>query len=97
MHGKSTSKVKEPVLISSKLEWVNSCFRHVFVKIDQSANTRGFHNGLHITKNAVLKERLKRPYAITRLTAHFMSGVMSDLVVCKFRKSMVILGTEYPF
>ena len=25
-------------------------------------------------------------YAITRLTAHFMCGLMSDLVICKFRK-----------
>ena len=31
----------EPVLIiSSKLEWAHSSFRHVFVKLDQSANTR---------------------------------------------------------
>ena len=41
MHGKSTSKLKKPVLIiSSKLEWAHSSFRHVFVKLDQSANTR---------------------------------------------------------
>ena len=47
-------------------------------------------------KNVVFKERLKRPYAITRLTAHFMSGLMSDLVICNFRKSMFIHDTEWP-
>ena len=30
--------------------------------------------------------RLKLPYGITRLTAHFMCGLMSDLVICKFKK-----------
>ena len=30
--------------------------------------------------------KLKWPCAITRLTAHFMCGLMSDLVICKFRK-----------
>ena len=32
--------------------------------------------------------RKKVTYAITRLTAHFMLGLISDLVICKFRKSM---------
>ena len=33
-------------------------------------------------------------YAIARLTANFMCGLMSDLVIRKFRKSMVIHDTE---
>ena len=41
--------------------------------------------------------RLKWPYAITRLTAHIMSGLMSDLVICKFRKSMVTHDTKCPY
>ena len=41
--------------------------------------------------------RLKWPSAITRLTAHFMCGLMSDMVICKFRKSMVIHDTECPY
>ena len=41
--------------------------------------------------------RLKWPYTITRLTAHFMCGLMSNLVICKFRKSMVIHDTECPY
>ena len=40
--------------------------------------------------------RLKWPCAITRLTTHFMCGLMSDLVICKFRKSMVIHDAECP-
>ena len=40
---------------------------------------------------------LKRPYAITRLTAHFMCGLTSDLVICKFWKSMVMHDTECPY
>ena len=36
-------------------------------------------------------------YAISRLTAHFMCGLLSDLVICKFRKSMVIHDTECPY
>ena len=35
-------------------------------------------------------------WAITRLTAHFVCGLMSDLVICKFRKCMVIHDTECP-
>ena len=38
--------------------------------------------------------RLKWAYAIIRQTAHFMCGLMSDLVICKFRKSMVIHDIE---
>ena len=41
--------------------------------------------------------RLKWLYAITRLTAHFMCGLMSDLVICKFRKSMAIHDTGCPY
>ena len=33
---------------------------------------------------------------ITRLTTHFLCGLMSDLVICKFWKSMVIHNTECP-
>ena len=36
-------------------------------------------------------------YIITRLTANFMCGVMSDLVNWEFRKSMVIHDTECPY
>ena len=35
--------------------------------------------------------------AITMLTAHFMCGLMSDLVICKFQESMVILDTKCPY
>ena len=35
-------------------------------------------------------------YANTRLTALFMCGLVSDLVICKFRKSMDIHDTECP-
>ena len=41
--------------------------------------------------------RLKWPYAITRLTAHFVCGLMADLVICKSRKSMVVHDTECPY
>ena len=41
--------------------------------------------------------RLKWPYANTRLTAHIICGLMSDLVICNFRKSMVIHDTECPY
>ena len=41
--------------------------------------------------------RLKRPYAITRLTALFMCDLVSDLVICKFRKSMGVHDTECPY
>ena len=34
---------------------------------------------------------------ITRLTIHFMCSLMSDLVICKFGKSLVIHDTECPF
>ena len=34
---------------------------------------------------------------ITRLTAHFMCGLMSDLLICKFVKSMAIHDTECPY
>ena len=40
--------------------------------------------------------RLKWPYAITRLTANFMCGLISNLMIFKFRKSMVIHDTECP-
>ena len=33
---------------------------------------------------------LNWPYAVTRLTAHFMCGLRSDLVICKFRKSIAM-------
>ena len=38
--------------------------------------------------------KIKWPYASSRLTTHFMCGLMSDLVICKFRKSMVMHNTE---
>ena len=41
--------------------------------------------------------RLKWLYAIIRLTAHFMCGLMSYLVIGKFRKSMGICDTECPY
>ena len=41
--------------------------------------------------------RLKWPYAIASLIAHFMCGLMSDLVICKFRKSMVMYDTKCPY
>ena len=37
------------------------------------------------------------PSEITRLTAHFMCGLVSDLVICKFGKSIVIHDTECPY
>ena len=39
----------------------------------------------------------KPDYEITRLTAHFMCGLMSVQVICKLRKSMVIHDTKCPF
>ena len=42
-------------------------------------------------------ERLKWPNSITRLTAHFICGLMSDMVICKFWKSMVMHDTECPY
>ena len=35
--------------------------------------------------------------SITRLTAHFVCGLMSDLVIWKFRRIMVIHDTECPY
>ena len=66
------------LIISSKLAWAHSTFTHVFVNLDQSANTR-IPQGLHITKTVVFKERLKWPNQITRLTAHFMCGKSPDV------------------
>ena len=40
--------------------------------------------------------RLKWPYAITRLTANFMCGLMSDLLNCRFRKTMVTQDNRMP-
>ena len=39
--------------------------------------------------------RLQWPYAIARLTANFIYDLMSDLVICKFRKS--IHNIECPY
>ena len=36
-------------------------------------------------------------HAITRLIANLMCDLMSDLVICKFTKSMVIHDTECPY
>ena len=44
-----------------------------------------------------LRSLLKWPYAMTRLTAHIMYGLMSELVTCKFRKNMVIHDTKCPY
>ena len=43
--------------------------------------------------------RLQRvwPYAFTSLTAHLKFGLTSDLVICKFSKSMVIHDTKCPW
>ena len=38
-----------------------------------------------------------KPYAITRLTTDFMCGLMSDLVICMLRKSIIIHDTECPY
>ena len=51
-----------------------------------------FHSGVRGDKVSMLsheptqtpEETLKSPYAITRLTAHFMCGLMSDLVQLQF-------------
>ena len=50
-----------------------------------------------IYKHTNLWGKLKWPYAISRLTAHYMCGLMSDLVICNFRKSMVMHDTECPY
>ena len=44
-----------------------------------------------------LQRKIKWPSAIVRLTAHFTYGLMSDLVICKPKKSMAIHDTEYPY
>ena len=41
--------------------------------------------------------RLKWPYAITRLTAHFMCGLMSDLLHCEFKEYDVLYDAESPY
>ena len=38
---------------------------------------------------------MKWSYVITWLAAHFMCGLISDLMICKFRKSVVIHDTEW--
>ena len=38
--------------------------------------------------------KIKWPYAITKLTTYFTCSLMSDLAICKFRKSMVIHDTN---
>ena len=50
-----------------------------------------------IHTHTIPQGRLKWPYAITRRTTHFMCGLMSDLVICKFGTSMVIHDTKCPF
>ena len=45
----------------------------------------------------LIRGKLKWPYAITRLTTHFMWAQISNLVICKFRKSMIIHDTECPY
>ena len=43
-------------------------------------------------------QKSKWPYAITRLRAHFICGLLSDLVICKIIwKRMVIHDTECPY
>ena len=59
-----------------------SMLTHTYDSDDTNTNPRG---------------KLKWPYAITRLTAHFVCGLMYDLVRCKFRKSMVIHDTKCPY
>ena len=51
----------------------------------------------HTYPHKPLRKILKRPYAITRLTAHLMCDLMSDLVTWKFRKNMVMHDTERPY
>ena len=41
-------------------------------------------------------KKIKCPSAIIRLTAHFKCRLMSDLVICKHKKEMVIHDTECP-
>ena len=55
---------------------------------------KGACQPIHIHANPA--GRLKWPYAITRPTAHSasMCGLMSDWVICKFRKCMITHDTE---
>ena len=41
--------------------------------------------------------RLKWPYAITKVTAYFVCGLKSDLVIYKFRKNMVTRDSRCPY
>ena len=41
--------------------------------------------------------KIKWPYAITKLTAHFMYGLIFDLMFYNFRKNVVIRDTECPY
>ena len=50
-----------------------------------------------IHTHTIPQGRLKWPYAVTRRTTHFMCGLMSDLVICKFGTSIVIHDTKCPF
>ena len=64
------------------LMWPSGVIKWVCLPIHTHTNTWG---------------RLKWPYAITIMTAHFVRGLISDMVICKFRKFMVIHDTECPF
>ena len=43
------------------------------------------------------REHLKWPSTISRVTAHFVSGLVSDLVICKLKEHGVIYDTESPY
>ena len=61
----------------------------IFHHVSQSTNPIT-HTYLHKPPR-----KMKWPSTITRLTAHFTCSVMSDLVISKLRKNMVIHNTEW--
>ena len=90
----------EPVLIIfSKLAWTHNIFTHVFVKLDQSANTRIPQWPAYYKKNSSIQGKIE--LAILNYQADspllcVVTRLMSDLVICNFRKSMFIHDTEWP-
>ena len=78
------------VLMTSLIAYIILCRASVFDRVPSGVTSE------YVNSYIPIQARLKWSFAITRLTVHCVSGLMSGLVICKFRKSMVIHDTEYP-
>ena len=63
---------------------VNDHHQYISLEVEPSGVIKWVCSPIHTHTNPW--GRLAWSYAIFRLTAHFMCGLISDLVICKFRK-----------